>query len=73
MAKKKKLNKNSERLEQLAKRRRKYKALYRKYTKGESLEQLAKSIGVSRQALHKAFKLRKYAMRGPDFTEYTKL
>lgn len=44
-----------------------YDGAYQLYLDGLSLEQVAKEIGVTRQCVFKAFKKRKFALRGVNF------
>lgn len=44
-----------------------YDNVYSQYLAGLSLEQVANSLGVTRQCVYKAFKKRGYSLRGPNF------
>jgi len=48
----------------------KYEELYGLYLSGLSLEQIAKRNNLTRQCIYKAFKLRGYTLRGPNFQPY---
>jgi hypothetical protein len=47
-----------------------YEELYQIYLDGLSLQQVAKTIGITRQCLYKAFKRRNYQLRGKNFQPY---
>jgi hypothetical protein len=47
-----------------------YDLAYSDYLSGMSLAQIAASIGVTRQCVFKAFKKRKFQLRGPNFRSY---
>lgn len=49
------------------KRQIKFDDYYQMYLDGYSLQQIAQQIGATRQCLYKAFKLRGYKLRGPNF------
>lgn len=49
------------------KRDSKYDDAYQLYLDGMSLEQVADSIGVTRQCVYKAFKKRNFILRSPNF------
>lgn len=48
----------------------KYQNAYEMYLDGLSLNQVGEKIGVSRQCLYKAFKIRGYQLRSPNFQPY---
>ena len=47
-----------------------YDKAYQLYLDGCSLEQVAKEIGVTRQGVFKAFKLRNFTLRGVNFSPH---
>jgi hypothetical protein len=47
-----------------------YDEAYKLYLTGLSLDQVAKSMGVSRQCVYKAFKKRGFALRGTNFRPF---
>lgn len=47
-----------------------YDNAYQLYLDGLSLQQVANEIGVSRQSVYEAFKLREFVLRGPNFRPY---
>ncbi len=49
------------------KRKKIYEDAYQLYLDGLSLAKVAESIGVTRQGVYKAFVLRGYQLRGPNF------
>jgi hypothetical protein len=44
-----------------------FESAYDQYLSGLSLQQVAEKIGVTRQCIYKAFKIRGFALRGPNF------
>lgn len=52
------------------KRNSKYDEAYSLYLEGLSLEQVAEMIGVTRQCVFKAFKVRSFKLRGPNFQPF---
>jgi len=52
------------------KRNENYDKAYALYLQGFSLEQVAKSMGVTRQCVYKAFKKRGLDLRGPNFRPF---
>lgn len=48
-------------------RKIKYNSAYERYLSGLSLRQVADELGVTRQAVHEAFKSRGFTLRSPNF------
>jgi hypothetical protein len=48
-------------------RKKKYDEAYGKYLSGLSLEQVAQELGMTRQSVYGAFKLRGFTLRSPNF------